>query len=78
MLLGLYTSSVSSRKYVQTNFPRAGFKLGSLGPEAIAIPIEPTLLVPFFNYFQQSEIHFPKRQTTIIQSQSLTKQLKSK
>ena len=33
------------RKFVNTNLPQAGFEIGSLGPQAGLLPIEPPLLV---------------------------------
>ena len=33
------------RKFVHTNLPLTGFELGSLGPQAGMLPIEPPLLV---------------------------------
>ena len=35
------------RKFVHTNLPQVGFELGSLGPQAGVLPIEPPLLVDF-------------------------------
>ena len=37
-------------KIVQTNLPQAGFELGSLGPKAGVLPIEPPLLVNYEDF----------------------------
>ena len=41
------------QKIVHTNLPQAGFELGSLGPQAGVLPIEPPLLV------STNEVHLP-------------------
>ena len=44
------------RKFVHANFPRAGFEVGSLGPQVGVEPIEPPLLVWFLS--KLIEAHF--------------------
>ena len=39
------------RQFVHTNLPRAGFELRSLGQQANALPIDPTLLVPVWRVY---------------------------
>ena len=60
--LALYQSNLF-RKCVQTNLPWAGFELGSLGLQAVMLPIEPTLLVikSYFANTQSNQInqHLP-------------------
>ena len=42
--LALYLSSLF-KKCVHANLPQTGFELGSLDPQAVMLPNEPTLLV---------------------------------
>ena len=40
-----YLKGLCLGKFVHTNLPQAGFELGTLGPQAGVIPIEPPLIV---------------------------------
>ena len=43
-------TKIKFRKFVHTKFCREEFELGSLGPQAVMVPIEPTLLIMPINY----------------------------
>ena len=45
LLMGNLSLQDLDRNFVHANFPRAGFELGSLGPQAVALPTEPNLLL---------------------------------
>ena len=56
--LSKHEYGLSLRKFVHANLPEAGFKLGSLAPQASMLPIEPPLLVSgLFFYFQEKSFH---------------------